>query len=182
MYRKSSMNWTALGLGTFLGVSNIGLMGALINQGSLPVVDFPVGSYTSYEMEATKNGYKIRYNANDPKVMIKTENVVKPSSGLFSKGATTVDLYEEYTMNGKVHLEGGDDASKLTAKEIACIKAEGAGGSTGGVIGASVGAQAAPALSNIPIIGWVAGGWATMFGQKTGANLGGDIAKAIEGC
>ena len=145
------MNWTALGLGTFLGVSNIGLMGALINQGSLPVVDFPVGSYTSYEMEATKDGYKIRYNANDPKVMVKTENVVKPSSGLFSKGATTVDLYEEYTMNGKVHLDGGDDASKLTAKEIACIKAEGAGGSTGGVIGASVGAQAAPALSNIPI-------------------------------
>ena len=176
------MNWTALGLGTFLGVSNIGLMGALINQGSLPVVDFPVGSYTSYEMEATKDDYKIRYNANDPKVMVKTENVVKPSSGLFSKGATTVDLYEEYTMNGKVHLDGGDDASKLTAKEIACIKAEGAGGSTGGVIGASVGAQAAPALSNIPIIGWVAGGWATMFGQKTGANLGGDIAKAIEGC
>ena len=176
------MNWTALGLGAFLGVSNMGLMGALINKGSLPVVDFPVGSYTSYEMEATKDGYKIRYNANDPKVMIKTENVVKPSSGLFSKGATTVDLYEEYTMNGKVHLEGGDDASKLTAKEIACIKAEGAGGSTGGVIGASVGAQAAPALSNIPIIGWVAGGWATMFGQKTGANLGGDIAKAIEGC
>ena len=182
MYRKSNMNWTALGLGAFLGVSNMGLMGALINKGNLPVVDFPVGSYTSYEMEATKDGYKIRYNANDPKVMIKTENVVKPSSGLFSKGVTTVDLYEEYTMNGKVHLNGGDDASKLTAKEIACIKAEGAGGSTGGVIGASVGAQAAPALSNIPIIGWVAGGWATMFGQKTGANLGGDIAKAIEGC
>ena len=176
------MNWAALGFGTFLGVTNIGLMGALIGKGNLPVVDFPVGSYTSYEMEATKNGYKIRYNANDPKVMIKTENIVKPSSGLFSKGQTTVDLYEEYTMNGKVHLDGGDDASKLTAKEIACIKAEGAGGSTGGVIGASVGAQAAPALSNIPIIGWVAGGWATMFGQKTGANLGGDIAKAIEGC
>ncbi len=176
------MNWAALGFGTFLGVTNIGLMGALIGKGNLPVVDFPVGSYTSYEMEATKDGYKIRYNANDPKVMVKTENVVKPSSGLFSKGATTVDLYEEYTMNGKVHLDGGDDASKLTAKEIACIKAEGAGGSTGGVIGASVGAQAAPALSNIPIIGWVAGGWATIFGQKTGANLGGDIAKAIEGC
>jgi len=176
------MNWAALGFGTFLGITNIGLMGSLISKNNLPVVDFPVGSYTSYEMEATKDGYKIRYNANDPKVMIKTENVVKPSSGLFSKGVTTVDLYEEYTMNGKVHLEGGDDASKLTAKEIACIKAEGAGGSTGGVIGASVGAQAAPALSGIPIIGWVAGGWATMFGQKTGANLGGDIAKAIEGC
>ena len=176
------MNWAALGFGTFLGVTNIGLMGSLISKGNLPVVDFPVGSYTAYEMEATKDGYKIRYNANDPKVMVKTENVVKPSSGLFSKGVTTVDLYEEYTMNGKVHLEGGDDASKLTAKEIACIRAEGAGASTGGVIGASVGAQAAPTLSQIPIIGWVAGGWATMFGQKTGANLGGDISKAIEGC
>ena len=176
------MNWAALGFGTFLGVTNISLMGSLISKGNLPVVDFPVGSYTSYEMEATKDGYKIRYNANDPKVMRKTENIVKPSGGFFSKGTTTVDLYEEYTMNGKVHLDGGDDASKLTAKEIACIKAEGAGGSTGGVIGASVGAQAAPALSGIPIIGWVAGGWATMFGQKTGANIGGDIAKAVEGC
>ena len=56
MYRKSNMNWTALGLGAFLGVSNMGLMGALINKGNLPVVDFPVGSYTSYEMEATKDG------------------------------------------------------------------------------------------------------------------------------
>ena len=55
------MNWTALGLGAILGVSNIGLMGALIGKGNLPFVDFPVGSYTSYEMEATKNGYKIRY-------------------------------------------------------------------------------------------------------------------------
>ena len=105
------MNWTALGLGAILGVSNIGLMGALIGKGNLPVVDFPVGSYTSYEMEATKNGYKIRYNANDPKVMIKTEDVVKPG-GLFNKEPTTVQLYEEYTMNGKVHLDGGDDASK----------------------------------------------------------------------
>ena len=175
------MNWAALGFGTFLGVTNIGLMGSLISKGNLPVVDFPVGSYTSYEMEATKDGYKIRYNANDPKVMVKTENVVKPG-GLFSKQPTTVDLYEEYTMNGKVHLDGGDDASKLTAKEIACIKAEGAGNSTGGLVGASVGAQAAPALTGIPIIGWLAGGWVTMFGQKTGANLGGDIAKAVEGC
>tara|TARA_B100000427_G_C15289575_1_gene499091 strand:- start:133 stop:663 length:531 start_codon:yes stop_codon:yes gene_type:complete len=176
------MNWTALGLGAFLGVSNIGLMGSLISKGNLPVVDFPVGSYTSYEMEATKDGYRIRYNANDPKVMIKTEDVVKPSGGLFGGKSTTVNLYEEYTMNGKVHLDGGDDASKLTAKEIACIKAEGAGSSTGGVLGASVAAKTAPALSQIPIIGWVASGWATMFGQKQGANLGGDIAKAIEGC
>ena len=155
MYRQSNMNWTALGLGAILGVSNIGLMGALIGKGNLPTVDLPVGSYTSYEMEATKDGYRIRYNANDPKVMIKTKDIVKPT---------------------------GDDAVGLTAKEIACIKAEGSGESTGGLVGASVGAQAAPALSNIPIIGWLAGGWVTMFGQKKGADIGGDIAKAVEGC
>ena len=181
MYRQSNMNWTALGLGAFLGVSNIGLMGALIGKGSLPTVDLPVGSYTSYEMEATKDGYRVRYNANDPKVMIKTKDIVKPG-GIFTKEKSTIKLYEEYTMNGKVHLEGGADAVGLTAKEIACIKAEGSGESTGGLVGASVGAQAAPALSGIPIIGWLAGGWVTMFGQKKGANIGGDIAKAIEGC
>ena len=175
------MNWTALGLGAILGVSNIGLMGVLIGKGSLPVLDLPVGSYTSYEVAATKDGYQIRYNANDPKVMKKTKDIIKPS-GLFSKNISTINLYEEYTMNGKVHLEGGDDAAKLTAKEIACIKAEGSGESTGGLVGASVGAQAAPALSGIPIIGWLAGGWVTMFGQKQGSNIGGDIAKAVEGC
>ena len=109
------MNWTALGLGAFLGVSNIGLMGSLISKGSLPVVDFPVGSYTSYEMEATKDGYKIRYNANDPKVMVKTEDVVKPG-GLFNKEPTVVNLYEEYTMNGKVDLDGGITEEILTPR------------------------------------------------------------------
>ena len=175
------MNWAALGFGTFLGVTNIGLMGSLISKGNLPVVDFPVGSYTSYEMEATKDGYKIRYNANDPKVMVKTKDIEEPGS-LFGSKKRKINLYEEYTMNGKVHLEGGDNAAILTAKEIACIKAEGSGESTGGLLGASVGAQAAPALSNIPIIGWVASGWGTMFGQRKGADLGGDIAKAVEGC
>ena len=113
--------------------------------------------------------------------MIKTKDIEEPGS-LFGSKKRKINLYEEYTMNGKVHLEGGDNAAILTAKEIACIKAEGSGESTGGLLGASVGAQAAPALSNIPIIGWVASGWITMFGQRKGADLGGDIAKAVEGC
>ncbi len=181
MYKREGVNWTALGLGAFLGVSNIGLMGLLVGRSGLPNLDLPVGSYTSYDVQASKDGYSIRYNSNDPKVMIKTKDIEEPGS-LFGGKKRKINLYEEYTMNGKVHLEGGDNAAILTAKEIACIKAEGSGESTGRLLGASVGAQAAPALSNIPIIGWVAGGWVTMFGQKTGANLGGDIAKAIEGC
>ena len=175
------MNWTALGLGAFLGVSNIGLMGLLAGRNGLPNLDLPVGSYTSYDVQASKDGYSIRYNSNDPKVMIKTKDIEEPGS-LFGSKKRKINLYEEYTMNGKVHLEGGDNAAILTAKEIACIKAEGSGESTGGLLGASVGAQAAPALSNIPIIGWVASGWVTMFGQRKGADLGGDIAKAVEGC
>ena len=47
----------------------------------------------------------------------------------------------------------------ITDEMIACIKTEGAGESTGRLIGTSIGAQAAPAVSQIPIVGWLATGW-----------------------
>ena len=49
MYKREGVNWTALGLGAFLGVSNIGLMGLLAGRSGLPNLDLPVGSYTSYD-------------------------------------------------------------------------------------------------------------------------------------
>ena len=49
-------------------------------------------------------------------------------------------------------------------------------------MGASIGASAAPALSGIPYIGWIAAGWATMFGQKQGSEIGGEIAKMVNDC
>ena len=43
----------------------------------------------------------------------------------------------------------------------------------------SIGASAAPALSGIPFIGWVAAGWVAMFGGNQGAEIGGNMAEDL---
>ena len=64
-------------------------------------------------------------------------------------------------------------------KSEACIKAIGSAEGTGRLVGTSVGASAAPALSGIPFIGWVAAGWVAMFGGDQGANIGGGMAEDL---
>ena len=44
-------------------------------------------------------------------------------------------------------------------------------------MGSSVGASVAPSVANIPIIGWVAAGWVTMFSGNQGADIGGGMAE-----
>ena len=76
----------------------------------------------------------------------------------------------------------GDGLGKLNAKREECIKAAGGGQSTGGIVGASMGAAAAPFLTNIPYVGWVAAGWIAMFGQNQGAEIGGELATSMMDC
>ena len=45
------------------------------------------------------------------------------------------------------------------------------------MVGTSVGAAAAPTLSTIPFVGWVAAGWVAMFGGNQGADIGGSMAE-----
>ena len=59
--------WFALGLGGILGISHIGLIGLVSRKASVPVISPPVGPYTSYVIQADKEGYKLSYTANDPK-------------------------------------------------------------------------------------------------------------------
>ena len=61
--------WIGISLGTLLGVSHIGMIGyvATRNKDQVPSLDIPVGDYTSYVVQANKEGYKISYTANDPK-------------------------------------------------------------------------------------------------------------------
>ena len=72
-------------------------------------------------------------------------------------------------------VKGGE----VSDKTVACIEAVGAAKGTGRLVGTSVGASAAPALSGIPFIGWVAAGWVAMFGGEQGANIGGNMAEDL---
>ena len=176
------LKWFTLGVGTLIGVAHIGVLGHLMKtEPSMPVINLPISDYTSYRVRADKDGYEIDYRSNDPKVM-GVERYVDKENGFFGIGGKSIMTYsEEYTMDGARHLGGG--GGKLTAKKLECIKAEGGGESTGAMVGASVASGViAPALTGIPYIGWLAAGWATMFGQKQGAQIGGDIATMIANC
>ena len=185
--------WVAIGLGGLLGLSHLGMIGIIANRKPLskfPQLNIPVSEYTSYEVEAGTEGYRIRYNANDPKSMFTTKTI-PGKGGLFSKGQPT-EIIQEYTMNGAVHHDGpvstrtawidpsgltGDGEKKISAKTIECIKARGSGEGTGRMVGGSVGASVGSGLSSIPFVGWVLAGAASMIGMNEGADIGGDLAE-----
>ena len=80
---KPKTNWTKIGaitLGALVGLSHIGMIGMISRKSEFPVVNVPVGPYTSYMVEADKEGYRISYKANDPKVM-RVERDLKEKGG-----------------------------------------------------------------------------------------------------
>lgn len=178
---KSPFKWIALSVGTLFGVAHLGVLGHLMNASKLPIINLPVGDYTSYKVDASKEGYKIEYRSNDPRVMRVDKDIQKKNGFFGIGGRTDIKQFEEYTMDGARHL-GVNGEGKLTAKNLECIKAEGGGESAGRQVGATLGAAAAPSLLAIPYIGWLAAGWAVMLGQDQGKKWGGDIANMINDC
>ena len=188
--------WFALGLGGILGLSHIGLIGVATRKASVPVISPPVGPYTSYVIQADKEGYKLSYTANDPKTAFITKDI-KEKGGFLGLANEKTQVTEEYFMDGQTNQGGAvsnqrswlDQKPGLTqaqAAEInaarkseACIKAIGSAEGTGRLVGTSIGASAAPAVSSIPFVGWVAAGWVAMFGGEQGAELGGNLAEDL---
>ena len=172
--------WFALGLGGLIGLSHIGMIGSLSNrQSKLPSINLPVGPYTSYEAEVGHNGYKISYKANDPKVM-RVERDSNTKGGFLGLANNKVKTVEQYTMDGAVHTKPNSTSTTIAdGKYEACIKAIGSAEGTGRLVGTSVGAAAAPTLSTIPFVGWVAAGWVAMFGGNQGAEIGGGMAEDL---
>ena len=147
-------------------------------QQKFPVVNLPVGPYTSYEVEAGEKGYRIKYRANDPKVM-HVERDIKKKGGFLGLGNNTVKVKEQYTMDGSIHLDHKGTNSVAGSKSEACIEAIGSGKGTGKMVGASVGAAVAPSVTGIPFVGWVLAGAATMMGMDAGSDVGGSMAESM---
>mgnify|MGYP003311226339 FL=1 len=186
--------WIGISLGTLLGISHIGMIGyvANSNKSGLPSLDIPVGDYTSYQAEVNKEGYRISYKSNDPKTMYITKDL-KKKGGFLGLANNTEKVVEEYVMDGSTNQGGAvsnhrswlDSKTKTlegdinSSKSEACIKAIGGAEGTGRLVGTSVGAAAAPAVSSIPFVGWVAAGWIAMFGGNQGAEIGGNMAEEL---
>jgi len=191
--------WISFGVvGSLFAVSHIGMIGYIATRKTeppLPSVDLPVGPYTSYKVSVSEDGYAISYKANDPKTAYITKDI-KEKGGFLGLSNNTTKIAEEYFMDGQTNQGGAvsnhrswlDQPAGLTleqAKEITearseeCIKAIGSAEGTGRLVGTSVGAAAAPTLSTIPFVGWVAAGWVAMFGGNQGAEIGGNMAEDL---
>ena len=189
--------WIGISLGTLLGISHIGMISFVATRQTeppLPSVDLPVGPYTSYKVSVSDEGYAISYKANDPKTAYITKDI-KEKAGFLGLANNTTKIAEEYFMDGQTNQGGAvsnhrswlDQKPGLTASQTAeivaarqseeCIKAIGSAEGTGRLVGTSLGAAAAPSLSSIPFVGWVAAGWVAMFGGNQGAEIGGNMAE-----
>ena len=178
-------------LGALFAVSHIGLVGYLMRQPyQVPTINIPKGDYSSYELNAGPDGYSVKYKANDPAILEsdRSLHLNKHKQGLF--GGEQVEMRREYrrdqyTMDGARNLGGSvsDAEGKNLAKTEECIRADAGARSQGAMAGTAISAGLiVPAVSSIPYVGWLAGGWALLLGQSAGSEIGSEIGSAFNDC
>jgi len=174
-----------------VGVSHIGLLGYVLRPQEgvhqPPTINIPYGPYSSYRIKAGKDGYEIEFRANDPKVLEseRSLNVDRDKGGLFGGGSEKRNEYrrDQYTQEGYRNLQGGELTEGKSAKDVECIVADAGARSQGAMAGSALAAGVAvPALAGIPYVGWLAGGWALLLGQRVGSSVGSEVGKVFNDC
>ena len=183
--------WTALSLGGVVAVAHIGVLGHIITATKVPeapVINFPKGDYSSYKIEAGKDGYSIEYKANDPAVLEsqKSLSLDKEKKGLFGGGSENRREWrrDQYTMDGTRNLGGATlDGEGKSAKDIECIVADAGARSQGAMAGSSIAAGVGvPAVIGIPYVGWLAAGWVSLLGGRIGSAAGSTVGSVFNDC
>ncbi len=191
----SRVKGIALTLGGLFALAHIGLLGYVIHRPEeprlpqVPMINIPHGDYSSYTIKAGKDGYEIEYRANDPKVLESQKSLSSDSNkkGLFGGGTESRREWrvDQFTMEGTRNMGGGGaiDEEGKSAKDIECIVADAGARSQGAMAGSAIAAGVAvPAAMSIPYVGWLAGGWALLLGQKAGSSLGSTVGSVFNDC
>ncbi len=171
----------SVGLGTVFVASNFYTINLLSKKSNLPMFDLPVSKYSTYEIEADMNSYRIRHKMHDPRIIASIENTRKPAGFLgASKALSTKETQKVAGEKDVAVINNGE----LTAKQIACIKERAKGESTGQLIGTSVatGTGLSSSLANVPIVGWFLSGFATNQARREGGKIGGNMASDFNDC
>ena len=72
---NSPIKWAAISVGGVVAIAHIGILGHLMRKQpqavvQVPTINIPKGTpYSSYKIEAGKDGYTIEYKANDPAIL-----------------------------------------------------------------------------------------------------------------
>ena len=190
---KPYLKWTAISLGSIVAIAHIGVLGHLVRREpdriQVPTINIPRGTpYSSYKIEAGKDGYSIEYKANDPAILEsqRSLHLDQDKKGLF--GGKTEQRREwrrdQYTAEGVRNIGGAAvDGEGKTAKDVECIVADAGARSQGAMAGSAVATGVlVPAVVNIPYVGWLAAGWAALLGNNIGSSAGSLVNSAISDC
>jgi len=191
---KPYLKWTAISLGSVVAIAHIGVLGHLVRREpdriQVPTINIPRGTpYSSYKIEAGKDGYTIEYKANDPAILESQRSLSldKEKKGFFGGGTEVRREWrkDQFTAEGTRNMGGvgGDGEGKLTAKEEECLVADAGARSQGAMAGSAIAAGVGvPAAMSIPYVGWLAAGWATLLGQNIGSAAGSTVNSMISDC
>ena len=192
---KPYLKWTAISIGSVIAIAHIGVLGHLVRREpdriQVPTINIPRGTpYSSYKIEAGKDGYTIEYKANDPAILEsqKSLSLDQEKKGFFGRGGTEVRREwrrDQYTAEGVRNIGGAaiDGEGKLSAKDAECLVADAGARSQGAMAGSAIAAGVgAPAVMGIPYVGWLAAGWVNLLGNKIGSSAGSLVNSAISDC
>jgi hypothetical protein len=183
-------------VGTIFAIAHIGLLGYIVRKPEpqrvpqIPTINIPRGDYSSYTIRAGKDGYEIEYRADDPKILEseRSLDLDKEKRGLFGGGTERRNEWrrDQFTREGTRNTGPGGavaDGEGKSAKEVECLIADAGARSQGAMAGSAIAAGVAvPAVMGIPYVGWLAGGWALLLGQKAGSSLGSTVGSVFNDC
>jgi hypothetical protein len=185
----SRTKWVVISISGVIAVAHIGVLGHLIRRppepkvAEVPTINIPHGPYTSYKITAGREGYTIEYKANDPAILEsqRSLDLDKEKRGLFGGGR---EQRNQYTMEGTRNMGGGEITSEgKSAKDIECIVADAGARSQGAMAGTAISTGVlVPAVMNIPYVGWLAAGWATLLGKQVGESIGSEVGTVFNDC
>ena len=190
---KPYLKWTAISVGSIVAIAHIGVLGHLVRREpdriQVPTINIPRGTpYSSYKIEAGKDGYTIEYKANDPAILESQRSLIldKDKKGLFGGGTENRREWrrDQYTAEGTRNIGGAAvDGEGKSAKDIECIVADAGARSQGAMAGSAIAAGVgAPAVMGIPYVGWLAAGWVNLLGRNIGSSAGSLVNSAISDC
>ena len=192
---KPYLKWTAISVGSIVAIAHIGVLGHLVrrepNRVQVPTINIPRGTpYSSYKIEAGKDGYTIEYKANDPAILEsqRSLDLDKSRSGFFGGNQTEVRSeyrQDQYTMEGTRNMGGGEigELGKTGGVSAECLVADAGARTQGAMAGTAISAGLiVPAVASIPYVGWLASGWALLLGQKIGSSSGSAVGSLLNDC
>ena len=191
---KPYLKWTAISVGSIVAIAHIGVLGHLVRREpdriQVPTINIPRGTpYSSYKIEAGKDGYTIEYKANDPAILESQRSLIldKEKKGLFGGGTESRREWrtDQFTAEGVRNMGGAAtlDGEGKSAKDVECIVADAGARSQGAMAGTAISTGLlAPAVVNIPYVGWLAAGWVNLIGQNVGSAAGSTVNSMISDC